>query len=103
MKLIGAHLGYNINVRARIASEAGVVVGRLDLELLQCVRLGIWMPACCTKSPARPDPKLLMSAPSMWKLLLMLLAPFTYTSGLPLPSVAALFKSPVMPADMVRT
>ena len=48
------------------------------------------MPACCTKSPARPEPKLLMSAPSMWKLLLMLLAPFTYTSGVPLPSVAAI-------------
>ena len=49
-------------------------------------------------------------APIIWpevlpkpQALLMLLTPFTYTSGLPLPNVAALFRSPVMPADIVRT
>ena len=44
-----------------------------------------------------------MSAPSMWKLLLMLLAPFTYTSCVPLPNDAALLMSPATPADIVRT
>ncbi len=40
MHLVGAGLGHHVHVRARVTAEAGVIGGRLNLELLNGVRVG---------------------------------------------------------------